>query len=196
MADVMFRWEGPGAFEEHGLIPISFMVQATVDLDVLLRTEGRTVVAVPRPSYEKDYDAVPTERPASYSRNGDTGRWLVLGAFADGRRVGGVVLAPRANGFAFAEDRHRAAVIVDLRVSPDFRGIGIGRRLIEESCSHVAGLGTETLVVETQDTNVPACRLYSSCGFSVFTVDRLAYGEDTDEALIGWERSLEAVRIR
>ena len=46
------------------------------------------------------------------------------------------------------------------------------------------------LLVETQDINVPACRLYANTGYTLLSIDRLAYPTLPDEAQLIWHVDL------
>ena len=50
--------------------------------------------------------------------------------------------------------------------------------------------GAQALDVETQDTNVPACRLYASCGFTLTDIKPHGYGSLIDEAKLLWSKPL------
>jgi len=189
-SQVSFRLEGPDAFDAHGTVPIAFQVDRTVDLDLLLVSEGREVAGVACDPRIKDYDAVEAERPSAYADRHGAADWVLVSAFGAGQRAGGTVVAPTTVGFGFADERKNAAVLVDLRVEPRLRGHGLGRKLVERAADLARQWGRAWLLVETQDTNFAACRLYSARGFQVFTIDRLAYGEDSDEALVAWELEL------
>lgn len=44
--------------------------------------------------------------------------------------------------------------------------------------------------VETQNTNVPACRFYRRMGCTLGAIDRLAYGHQPDEVQLMWFKEL------
>lgn len=50
-------------------------------------------------------------------------------------------------------------------VAPDARGGGVGRRLVEGAVAWSREQGLERVTVVTQARNVPALRLFESCGF-------------------------------
>ena len=53
----------------------------------------------------------------------------------------------------------------DLAVLPEYRGKGIGRKLLEAVAAHARKLGCCKLTLETQERN-PAQKLYKSVGFA------------------------------
>jgi hypothetical protein len=58
---------------------------------MLGRGEHAAPAPVPVP-YEKDYDASPGGRPTDWPQRFDVNRWIILGAFGDGQRMGGAVV--------------------------------------------------------------------------------------------------------
>ena len=57
-----------------------------------------------------------------------------------------------------------------LAVSPEARGRGLGRQLVQYALTWSQSCGMAKVRVATQGTNVPALRLYESCGFKVIDV--------------------------
>ena len=51
-----------------------------------------------------------------------------------------------------------------------------------------------TMKVETQNINVPACRLYAKHGFALGVINRHAYAELPDEVELTWYKRLAACR--
>jgi hypothetical protein len=59
-----------------------------------------------------------------------------------------------------------------------------------EGPDSITGYAARTLDIETQDTNVPACRLYAASGYALVEVIPRAYGDATNEARLLWSKSL------
>ena len=57
-----------------------------------------------------------------------------------------------------------------LAVSPEARGRGLARQLVQTALAWSQSRGMTKVRVATQGTNVPALRLYESCGFKVIDV--------------------------
>ncbi len=55
--------------------------------------------------------------------------------------------------------------IPNLAVAPEFRGRGLGRRLIEWALDYFRGEGMSYAMIETMDQNEIGQHLYPSCGF-------------------------------
>lgn len=95
---------------------------------------------------------------------------LVFGAF-EGTRLVGVA------GLRFERrprTRHKATLF-GMAVMPPFRGQGIARSLVEAVLEHAKETpGTRVVQLTVTESNVPARRLYESCGFIAFGTEPLA----------------------
>lgn len=95
---------------------------------------------------------------------------LVFGAFADARLVG--VAGLRFH--RWERTRHKATLF-GLFVLPQLRGRGIARRLVEAVLEQAhATPGTRVVQLTVTQPNVPALRLYESCGFRPFGTEPFA----------------------
>src|ERR1041384_3074627 len=84
---------------------------------------------------------------------------------------------------------NRFAYVEDLVVNPQYRGLGIGRRLLERGIQWSRENCFPGVMLETQDDNVPACTLYQSCGFVLSGFDRNVYkaiNPNTKETALYW----------
>lgn len=59
------------------------------------------------------------------------------------------------------------AEILTIGVHPQARGRGLGRLLLEVAAAHAVAGGAEALFLEVAEDNLPARRLYETCGFVV-----------------------------
>jgi ribosomal protein S18 acetylase RimI-like enzyme len=64
--------------------------------------------------------------------------------------------------------RHGAVYVDTLAVSPSYRRLGIGLRMLRWIEGVCRQMGEEWLEIATLKTNVPALRLYMRFGFCVF----------------------------
>ncbi|MCZ7534530.1 MAG: GNAT family N-acetyltransferase [Acidimicrobiia bacterium] len=186
------RDDGIETLASHGRIPIAFMVERT--LDVVLIDAGLGGVhlrerRVPAP-WVKDYDALDGEGPSRWATRFDISRWGLLGAYEDAERVGGVVIAWGSPDVRLLADRADLAFVWDLRVRPDHRRKGIGSELLWAAYDWAAERGCREIGVETQNVNVPACRLYAREGFHLTRIDRSAYPDLPEETQLLWRRAL------
>lgn len=84
---------------------------------------------------------------------------------------------------------NRFAYVEDLAVNPEYRGLGIGRALMEQGIQWARENQFPGVMLETQDDNVPACMLYESCGFVLSGFDRNLYkamNPNTRETALFW----------
>ena len=93
----------------------------------------------------------------------DHAAWL---AYAGGQVAGQILVQEHWN---------RLAIIWDIAVDPPFRRQGVGRRLIEQAIGWARERGLPGVMLETQNINAGACRLYESCGFVLGGFDAYLY---------------------
>ena len=172
----------------HAGTPIAFTVESV--FDVHERPDG-SFELVERPidvPYAKDYDAI--EPPAQWAERFDLRRWGLLGAHRDGIRVGGAVIAFDTPGVDMLEGRSDLAVLWDLRVAPGARRLGVGHALFAAGEEWARARGCTELKVETQNTNLPACRFYAAEGCDLREVNRGAYAALPEEIQLLWCKRL------
>ncbi len=132
-----------------------------------------TIMPVAEP-YEREVHAEDTE----YGFD-DAGPTLFF-AEVDGNLAGRIKMLRWWNQFGYVDD---------LVVNPKFRGLGIGRRLLERGIQWAHENNFPGVMLETQDDNVPACTLYKSSGFVLSGFDRNVYkaiNPHTKETALYW----------
>ena len=173
---------------DYARVPIAFMVEKVLDVR---ETEGSSVlserkIAVP---YVKDYDR--DEHPTAWSARFDLSKWGLLAAVAGEQRVGGAIIAVDTPGLAMLDGRTDLAVLWDIRVLSGVRRKGIGSALFREVERWARARGCREVRVETQNTNVTACRFYQRQGCALEVVNRRAYLEMPEEIQLLWHKGLE-----
>ncbi|MCB1230114.1 MAG: GNAT family N-acetyltransferase [Verrucomicrobiae bacterium] len=185
-------------WEEYGKVPISYRVAGI--FEVVCQNTNRGGVSLEERAiqvpYTKDYDALAGEGPSRWARNWNVSNWGVISAFDGPRRIGGCVLAWRTEGLELLEGREDFVVLWDIRVHPDERGRGIGSALFSAAVAWARDRRCRLLRVETQNTNVPACRFYAAQGCVLLHVHRFAYPDLPDEVQLIWELPLEEAPTR
>ena len=187
---IEIREVGAEAAAQTDLIPNSSRVKSVLTVKeadgglggLLLMEEG-----VEQP-YIKDYDSDEEEGAARWGRRFDTSHWGFFLAFDGTDLVGAATVAFHSPGVNMLEGRTDLAVLWDLRVHPDRRRSGVGGKLFERVVEWARQRNCKQLKIETQNTNVPACRFYASRGCHLGAIVRNAYKEPqvAHEAMLLW----------
>jgi ribosomal protein S18 acetylase RimI-like enzyme len=179
---------------EYARVPIGFTVAEVFDEHaVAALVDVTSPVATPVVSpYWKDYDAYPGGRPTDWPARFDVSGWIVLAASVDDQRVGGAVIIHDDPQIDLLRDCESCALIWDLRVAPEMRGRGVGSALLDAAERVAVQRGARAMRVETQQINVPACRLYARHGFRVERAVPDAYRALPDEVQLIWWKTLAA----
>jgi GNAT superfamily N-acetyltransferase len=171
----------------HAMIRNSF--ETTSVLDVVHAQSGfalsERVLAAP---FRKDYDEI--EDPLDWLREFGTTGWILVSAFSGRTRVGGAVGAFHTPGADILEGRRDLAVVWDLRVAPEARRQSVGTSLLRALELWAVENGCSELKVETQNTNVPACRLYAAAGFILSQANVGAYSRFPNEVQLIWRKRI------
>ena len=168
---------------DYAQVSISFTVEK-----VFAIAAGSLVERPTSAPYLKDYDQI--EHPSTWPERFDVSQWGVIAARMAGQRIGGTVVACDTPGLAMLEGRQHCAVLWDIRVSPDWRGHGVGAALFRAAESWAVARGCRELYVETQNTNVPACRFYERQGCTLRAIKRGAYANLPHEIQLIWSKPL------
>jgi ribosomal protein S18 acetylase RimI-like enzyme len=185
-----FVEEPVGDLKAYATVPIIFQVRSYLRLEPINQGWGG-ICLVEEPvqtPYLKDYDH--EESPTRWPKLWDLSNWGVIAAYDGQQRVGGVVIAWNTPGVNMLDDRDDRAVLWDIRVHPDYRGKGIGRGLFSHTVAWARNRACKLLKVETQNINVPACRLYMSQGCTLATINSYAYPDLADEVQLIWQLQL------
>lgn len=174
---------------DYARVPIVFTIDRVLDVSGadsggFALTERR--LAVP---YEKDYDAL-GEGPGQWASRFDLGNWGFFTARVANRIIGGAAVAFRTPGLTILEGRRDLAVLWDIRISPEARGQGVGSALFEQVEAWARRRGCRRLKIETQNTNIGACRFYERQGCQLRAIDRAAYPDLPHEIQLLWYKEL------
>jgi iron complex transport system permease protein len=155
----------------------SFSRKSLVNSRLVLKIEneqlGYTIVPVTEP-YEREVHAEDVDY--GFDEAGST----IFFAEVDGKLAGRIRMLKWWNQFGYVED---------LVVNPEYRGMDIGRKLLEHGIQWARENNFPGVMLETQDDNVPACTLYQSCGFILSGFDRNVYkaiNPNTKETALYW----------
>lgn len=177
---------------EYGGVPIAFEVKSRFRVEVVSNGLGgiRLIEEKVDPPYVKDYDGL--EGPERWARRSwDLSKWIFLGAFREDERIGGAIVAFHVEGMDYCDGREDLAGLWDIRVSPEYRGRGVGKALFQQAEVCARNRGCTQLKIETQNINVAACRFYERMGASLGKVHLYAYRtEGLDEVELTWYNDL------
>jgi GNAT superfamily N-acetyltransferase len=179
---------GAERLAEYAAVSIAFRVSEVLDLDAI----AADPIAAPIPTrpvavpYIKDYDSVPGDAPLDWPGRFDISRWTFLAALVEGNRVGCATMIARDPAVDLLEGREDLARLWDLRVAAEFRYRGVASALLAAAEEWSDARAIRTLMVETQDVNVPACRFYARQGFVLGAVNRGAYPDLPHEVQLLW----------
>ena len=78
-------------------------------------------------------------------------------------------------GYAVLMPLPGEAELLNITVAPEFRGNGLGRRLLDQVCVEAQACGAERLFLEVRASNTPAHTLYLRNGFIEVGLRRAYY---------------------
>jgi ribosomal protein S18 acetylase RimI-like enzyme len=151
-------------------------------------TDGRTVFTVELEDLDQTFVKrwQPEEDLIDRYRQVISEDRLSLGAYVGDLLVGAAIAEPRP--------WNQSLWVWELHVHADYRGQGIGRRLMEELADQAQLAGLHVIVAETQNTNVPAIRFYRSVGFELEGLDLSLYPPEIEEVAFFMKRYLNVGR--
>ena len=172
-------------------IPIAFEVKSVIQVDLIegglggIKLHEEKIMS----SYIKDYDAYQDGGPEEWPRRFDIHNWGIFLALDGAQPVGGAAVAFNTPNMHMLDGRSDLALLWDLRVHPDFRRCGIGTKLFNHAVNWSRKQGEKQLKIETQNTNVPACRFYAKRGCHLGEINRYGYAghpEVGNEVMLIW----------
>jgi ribosomal protein S18 acetylase RimI-like enzyme len=188
MTGIRVTQEPLSALAEYGSVSSRFLVRSVLEVRPLHNGLGgwsvtERLLAMP---YEKDYDVA--GHPTRWAGKFDLSNWVIFAAYEVGgaERLGGAVLAHRTPDVHMLEGRDDLAVLWDIRVQPAVRGRGVGKHLFAALVNAARERQCRWLKIETQNTNVAACRFYASQGCQLRGVHPGVYAEFPDEIQLLW----------
>ncbi len=131
--------------------------------------------------WNTDFEALVARIVSDFATRHDPAREAAWVAEVDGERAGCI--------FCVAGDEPKVAKLRILLVTPDARGLGVGRHLVEECLRFATDAGYRQITLWTNDVLVSARKIYQAAGFTVTAEEpHHSFGHD----LIGqsWTRDL------
>ena len=184
--------EKPEVLADYEKVSIAFRVETAFSVELLSDgLEGVKLIeeTVEKP-FIKDYDAHEDERPSRWAERFDLSNWGFFSAFDGEKRIGGAAAAWKTPQIFMLEGRDDLVCLWDLRVSPEYRGKGIGNQLFAYALNWAKERKCRLFKVETQNINVPACRFYVRQGCHLGAFNLHVYPESLKEIQLIWCRNL------
>lgn len=187
---VDIREIGVESLSEYAQVPIAFEQRSILRVDLVddglrgMRLHEETLPT----RYVDDYDSL-GEGPQIWPELYDLAKWGFFLAKDQGRPVAGATLAFDTPGIHVLSRRRDLAALWDIRVHPDYRRRGIGTELIRCAAAWSRSRGCDYLKIETQNTNVSACRFYVAQGCTLGQIDLHGYAHDArvaHQAMMIW----------
>lgn len=135
-------------------------------------------------SFVKDYDSVSENHPLDWASEFDMSNWGLIFAEDEGKKIGSALIAYNTNGVNMLDGSKELAVLWDLRVSPEYRGQGVGKSLFDIAKHWARNHHCNELKIETQNNNVGAVKFYLKQGAELRFVKANAYQDFPDEDML------------
>ncbi|MBW5467089.1 GNAT family N-acetyltransferase [Brevibacillus formosus] len=178
--DIFIRELRAGDEECGTNIDGSFIVDSTLVLQLMGQRIGYTVKEIPLRIKSYNDEQLEEDTVGDYSNYIDNPDQIIYVALANNQVVGQIVLKRNWNKYAYVED---------IKVDKQYRGYGVGKKLIEQAKRWAMDGGMTGIMLETQNNNVRACKFYESCGFVIGGFDSYVYrglDKNSDEIAIYW----------
>ncbi|MDD4029504.1 MAG: GNAT family N-acetyltransferase [Caldisericia bacterium] len=179
----------------YSKISIAFWIEKILQID--LQKNGLQGIPFHESSAEhsvrKIYDQLPKNSPLDWEREFDTKKWHIVLAYIEDKPVAGAILIHDSPEINMLCSRKDLAVLWDIRVNEEYRGMGIGTVLFHYAMHWSKNRGAQWLKIETQNTNFDACKFYKKMGCYLGGIDCFAYGgtaKSTDEIMLLWYKEL------
>jgi ribosomal protein S18 acetylase RimI-like enzyme len=174
-------------------LPNSFKVESELRVEPIDGGLGGLVLVEQMVKPYIKYDEPETDPPEKWPSLFGEDRLGVLMAFRGTRPVGGTTLILGFQpGITTPFDKDGIAALWDIRVHPDERRSGIGSLLLGRSALWARERGCTYMRIETQNTNVPACKFYAKNGCILIAVHRQGYASTklAHESMLLWHLDL------
>ena len=184
-----------GEMDDYARIPVAFEVRSVFEVEVRDRGRGGLLLherEVDVPWVRDDDDG--EHRVQRWARRFDQSNGRVFRAWSGEDLVGGAIVAFGAPGVHVPEGRQGLAVLWDIRVLPGARGRGVGQALFRAAETWARERGCRWLAIETESTNVGACRFCARMGAALGGIDRFVNPDIPGETQLLWYLDLAPER--
>jgi GNAT superfamily N-acetyltransferase len=177
----------PDRLKEYASVSIAFVVRSVFEIELVNGGLGGMILRetpVPTP-YIKNYDT--DESPVDWPSKFDVTNWGFFLAKEGAKTVAAAAVAYATTGVFMLEARPDLAVLWDIRVCPEYRGVGIP--LFRHAADWCRKHACTQMKIETQNINVPACRFYQRMGAKLGEIHRFGYAgvpSVAHEVMLNW----------
>lgn len=182
--------ETPDDLEAWGTVPITFTVNSRFRIEWIDNGLGgiKLIEEPVDPPIHKDFDGERGKGPERWrDMFGDISHWGIFAAFVEGQRAGGAVVAYDTPGYGLLEGRKDLANLTNIRVASQYRRKGIGAKLFQHAVLwSKENTDCKRFKIETQNTNINACRFYASQGAKLGGIQYLPESPDGFEMDLFW----------
>jgi ribosomal protein S18 acetylase RimI-like enzyme len=182
----------PKQLKEYVTIPMRILVDSQFHVEIRDRGLGGLALIeepVSQP-WVKDYYEGEPRGVAKWLEMFNTNHWGFFLAHSGRELVGGATIASKSDGVSMLDGRSDLAVLWDIRVMPEWERQGVGTALFRRAVEWSRTQGLTQLKIETQNTNVGACRFYAELGCELRGIVHHAYaagqGRWVDEVELHW----------
>jgi ribosomal protein S18 acetylase RimI-like enzyme len=166
-------------YERYALIPGWFWVNSVLDVVAVDGGMGgfRLVEKQVEQPFIRHKGDERQDNPQFWSKEFNLSKWGIFVIEDEkGNPSGGAAVAIDSPVYPMDHfQRKDLAVLWDIRVHPDYRGKGIGSRLFKHAASWARSKGCGQLGLETDSSNVSACRFYRRMGCQLGAIHRYGY---------------------
>jgi ribosomal protein S18 acetylase RimI-like enzyme len=183
---------------EHNMLPIYAEIPQSFTVESEYRVEpisdglgGLSFSCQKVKPYSKYIEQ--TDPPERWPKQFGKDKLGLLMAFKESRLVGGAaVVLDLQIGMTTPFDKEGIAALWDIRVQPEERNKGIGSMVLQSAASWAKERGCTYMRIETQNTNVPACKLYAKNGCTLIAIHRQGYAstKEAKETMLLWQLDL------
>lgn len=126
--------------------------------------------------FERDYDKDGKDNPSAWAKQYNLDRWGIF-LFMDGEdAIGGAAVSLNGPVFPVRNlQRGDLAVLWDIRVHPEHRWKGVGKELFNFAAGWAKENGYNQVGIETDGSNVPACKFYAKMGCELGAILKYGY---------------------
>lgn len=118
------------------------------------------------------------ERAMEFEQMFDIQNWRFYMAFDGDIPVGAMTVAGPTKGLDMLNGKTDACVLWDIRVSDNYKHMGIGQKLFSQGADNARLDGYKQMIIECQNNNVIACKFYKKQGALLDKIDMHAYDSE------------------